>query len=190
MPMKNCARPNGFSMMEMLMTLLILGLVAALGVPSLNEFIEDNRLNAAVADIQSAMQTARAEAVGRNARVTLCKKNSDSTNCVTSGGWQQGWLMFVDADNDQAVDSGEDVLLVHDPLLGKLTLHGTTQLASSITFRPSGQTSLTSVQFMVLCDDRGFIDDAKGLVVSIMGRGSTRPATLLDPDTITDCLIP
>jgi type IV fimbrial biogenesis protein FimT len=177
----------GFSMMELLVTLLILGLVAALGLPSLDQFIEDNRLNAAVADLQSAMQTGRAEAVGRNAYVTLCKKNADSTDCVTNGGWQQGWIIFVDANGDGDVDAGEDILLIHEPLLGVLTFHGTAGVKDLITFRPSGQTSITSLQTLVLCDDRGFVDDAKALVVSIMGRASTMSATSSGQ---ADCLIP
>ena len=88
--MKKFTRNAGVSMMEMLITLLILGMVAAIGLPSLNGFIEDNRLNAAIADLQSSMQTARSEAVGRNAYVSMCKKNTGGTDCVTSGGWQQG----------------------------------------------------------------------------------------------------
>jgi type IV fimbrial biogenesis protein FimT len=185
--MKKFTRSAGVSMMEMLITLLILGMVAAIGLPSLNGFIEDNRLNAAIADLQSSMQTARSEAVGRNAYVTMCKKNAASTDCVTSGGWQQGWLLFVDVNGDGTVDTGDEILLVHDPLLGGLTLHGTTGVQDLIVFRPSGQTSVSSTQTFILCDKRGFVDGAKGLVVSIMGRGSTMSAT---GTSQTDCLVP
>ena len=185
--MKKLGNDAGFSMMEMLVTLLILGLVAAIGLPSLNEFIEDNRLNAAVADLQSSMQAGRAEAVGRNVYVTLCKKNADSTDCVTDGGWQQGWIIFVDVDGDGTVDGGDEILLVHEALLGTLTFHGTAGVADLITFRPSGQTSVTSLQTLILCDARGFIADAKGMVVSIMGRSSTMSATSTGQ---ADCLIP
>ncbi len=184
--MRNLAKSRGLTMMEILITLLILGLVAALGLPSLSKFIEDNRLNAAIADLQSSLQTARAEAVGRNAYVTLCKKNTASTDCVTSGGWQQGWLIFVDVDGDGTVDVGDEILMVHDAMLGSLTLHGTAGVEDLITFRPSGQTSVTSTQTLILCDQRGYGPHAKGLVVSIMGRGSSRPAD----EIAADCLLP
>jgi type IV fimbrial biogenesis protein FimT len=185
--MKNFKNRAGFSMMEMLVTLLILGLVAAIGLPSLDEFIDDNRLNAAIGDLQSSMQAGRAEAVGRNAYVTLCKKNADSTDCVTSGGWQQGWIIFVDVDGDGTVDAGDEIVMVHDALLASLTFHGTAGVKDRITFRPSGQTSLTSKQTLILCDERGFVDDAKAMVVSIMGRASTMSATATAQ---VDCLIP
>lgn len=185
--MKKFTRNAGVSMMEMLITLLILGMVAAIGLPSLNGFIEDNRLNAAIADLQSSMQTARAEAVGRNAYVTMCKRNTAGTDCVTSGGWQQGWLLFVDVNGDGTVDGGDEILYVHDALLGTLTLHGTTNVEDLIVFRPSGQTSVSSMQTFILCDERGFVEGAKGLMVSIMGRGSTMSAT---STAQTDCLVP
>lgn len=176
--MRNLKNHSGFSMMEMLVTLLILGLVAAIGLPGLNEFIEDNRLNAAVGDMQSAMQTGRAEAVGRNSYVTLCKKNDAGDACDTGNdeGWQNGWFIFVDADGDAVIDGGDEVILDHEPLLASLTFHGTVGVRHFITFRPSGQTSVTSLQTMIVCDQRGFVDDAKGLVVSIMGRASTMAA--------------
>jgi type IV fimbrial biogenesis protein FimT len=184
--MRNLKNHSGFSMMEMLVTLLILGLVAAIGVPSLSTFIEGNRLNAAVGDLQSAMQTARAEAVGRNSYVTLCKKNTDGDACslVNAQGWQNGWFIFVDPDGDAVIDVGDEIILDHDPLLASLTFHGAVEVRHFITFRPSGQTSVTSTRTLILCDGRGFVADAKALIVSIMGRGSTMSAT---DTTATDC---
>ena len=99
----------------------------------------------------------------------------------------RGWLLFVDVDGDGTVDVGDEILFVHDALLGTLTLHGTTSVEDLIVFRPSGQTSISSMQTFILCDDRGFVEGAKGLVVSIMGRGSTMSATSTSQ---TDCLVP
>ena len=59
MPMKLFSRHRGFTLMEMLVALMIIGLIAALGAPNLSQFIEDNRLNAAVGDLVSSIQAAR-----------------------------------------------------------------------------------------------------------------------------------
>ncbi len=188
--MKKIRTQRGVTMMEMVITLLILGMVAALGLPSLNGFIEGNRLNAAIADLQSSMQTARSEAVGRNAYVTLCPINSSGNNCGAwvNRGWHHGWYIFVDVDGDARIDGGDgdEIIYIHDALLGSLTLHGTAGVRNFITFRPSGMTSVTSTQTFILCDGRGFVDEAKGLVVSIMGRGSTMSATSTNQ---TSCLL-
>lgn len=178
MTMKLLSKNRGLTLMEMMVSLMIIGLIAALGAPNLSEFIDDNRLNAAVGDLVSSIQTARAEAVGRNAYVTLCKKNAAGTQCTNGGGWQQGWITFVDADGDGVVDAGDgdEIVAIHDALLGSVTMHGTAGVANLITFRPSGQTSIVTMQAIVACDTRGFVDDSKGMVISIMGRASTMSA--------------
>ncbi|WP_279247245.1 GspH/FimT family pseudopilin [Candidatus Litorirhabdus singularis] len=176
--MKSLSKNRGLTLMEMMVTLMILGLIATLGAPNLSEFIEDNRLNAAVGDLVSSIQAGRAEAVGRNAYVTLCKKNAGSTACVAGGGWQQGWITFVDVDGDGVIDAGDgdEIVAIHDALLGSVTLHGTAGVANLITFRPSGQTSIITMQAIIACDSRGFVSDSKGMVISIMGRASTMSA--------------
>jgi type IV fimbrial biogenesis protein FimT len=185
--MKRPDHNSGFTLMELLIVLFIISLLALFVTPSMSGFVDNNRLYAGAGDLMSAMQAARAEAVGRNAAATLCKRNTDATDCSTAGGWHQGWLMFVDANRDAVVDAGEEVLLVHDPLSSGLTFYGTSQVEDFITFRAGGQTGITSTQTFILCDHRGFGLEAKGLIVSILGRASAMPA----PNTgQTTCLVP
>jgi type IV fimbrial biogenesis protein FimT len=183
--MKKLYRQSGFSLMEMVIVMALIAIVAALALPNSGGWIDNNRLSSAASDLVVAMQTGRAEAVGRNAPVTLCKKNAAGTACIQTGGWDQGWLLFVDTDSDATLDSGEEVLQVHDAIKGNLSFHGTSQVKDFITFRASGRTSVTSTQTLILCDTRGFGIHAKGLVVSILGRASVMAA----PDTgQTACL--
>jgi type IV fimbrial biogenesis protein FimT len=173
--------------MELLVVLFIISLLSLFVTPSMSGFVDNNRLYAGASDLMAAMQNARAEAVGRNAAATLCKRNADATDCITTGGWQQGWIVFVDANRDATVDVGEEVILVHDPLSSGLTFYGTDQVEDSITFRAGGQTGITSTQTLILCDHRGFGQVAKGLIVSILGRANAMPA----PSTgQTTCLVP
>jgi type IV fimbrial biogenesis protein FimT len=184
--MKYPNKHSGFTMLELMVVLSILAILLTQALPSPDSYMNDSRLRAGANDLVASMQISRAEAVGRNSAVTLCKANAGGTACVTSGGWQQGWMVFEDPDRDATVDAGEEVLQVHESLNGKITLYGTTDVEDFITFRASGQTSISSTQAMVFCDERGFGTDAKGLVVSILGRASVMPA----PDTgETTCLV-
>jgi type IV fimbrial biogenesis protein FimT len=168
----------GFTMMEMVILMAVVAILAALALPNASSYIDDNRLNAAAADMVVTMQAARSEAVGRNAAVTICAATDNGSACRPAGHrWELGWLMFVDNDADRAVDSGEEVIQYHRALNENLTLRGTSEINNPITFFPSGRTSITSTQTMILCDARGFGDDAKGLVVSILGRASVMKAT-------------
>lgn len=169
------------------MVLAMLAILLTQALPSPEAYINDSRLRAGANDLVASMQISRAEAVGRNTAVTLCKANAGGTACVTAGGWHQGWIVFEDPDRDATVDTGEEVLQVRESLNGKITLYGTSGVEDFITFRASGQTSIASTQVMVFCDERGFGAKAKGLVISILGRASVMPA----PDTgATTCLVP
>ncbi|RLA09510.1 MAG: hypothetical protein DRQ59_13070, partial [Gammaproteobacteria bacterium] len=67
-----------------------------------------------------------------------------------------------------------------------LTYRGTALVKTDITFNPSGSTSITSIQAVIACDDRGFAS-GKGIIITITGRGSAMKATETGQNTcLTD----
>ena len=178
---------SGYTLMELMVTLSVIGVLTALAMPNTGEYVDDAQVRSASNDLISALQISRAEAVGRNSTTTLCKKNEDSNACVTDGGWEQGWLIFVDADRDATLDSGEEVIQVHDNITGNVVINGTSQVADAITFRANGRTNISSTQTLMVCDERGYGSDARGVVISILGRGSVMKGNESGQD---DCLVP
>ncbi len=65
-PHKMRLPPEGFSLVELLVVVAILGLVAAAMAPSLLQMMRRNRLRSAAAEIQSTLLAARMRAVKRN----------------------------------------------------------------------------------------------------------------------------
>ena len=184
--MEKLSHNNGFTLLEMAIVLAIIAIVAGLTIPNAGNYVDNNRLSAAASDMAVALQTARAESVGRNAPVTLCASNANGTQCGDSAHqWEKGWILFVDEDRDDTVDAGEEVIQYHKPLAGNLTIRGTAGVDEAVTFFPSGRTSISSTQTLILCDYRGFGDDAKGLVVSILGRASIMAAESTSESTCT-----
>ena len=185
--MKNVQHNSGFTLMELVIVMAIISIVAVMTIPNASDYVDNNRLSAAASDMAAALQTARSEAVGRNAPITMCASNAAGNKCRSGfRRWENGWLIFVDQDDDDTIDSGEEVLQFHEALRGNLTMRGT-QGVAPITFFPSGRTSLTSTQELIICDHRGFGDDAKGLVVSILGRASIMSAKSTNQ---TSCIPP
>jgi len=70
-PPLGAARERGFTMTEMMVTVGIMAIIAAIGAPSLMAMVATQRVKTATFDLYAAMSQARSEAVKRNAVVTI-----------------------------------------------------------------------------------------------------------------------
>ena len=64
-------RQRGFTLVEVLVTLAVLGVLLSLGAPSLAEWLQAQQIRAATEAIVNGMQVARAEAIRRNLTVRM-----------------------------------------------------------------------------------------------------------------------
>lgn len=90
---------SGFTLVELLIVLSIVGILITLGLPSTGTFLRGNQLVASTNELLSALHVARAEAIKTNGRVTICE-SSDGTDCSTTGNWKNGWIVFIDTDGN------------------------------------------------------------------------------------------
>ena len=177
---------TGFTLIELMLTILVAAVLLSLAIPSYRVQILNSRMAAATNDMMGSFHSAKSESVGRSNFITMCKRNAGGTACVNTGGWEQGWLIFADDDGDGAVDGGEEILYAHGELEAGITARGTAQVTDRVTYRPNGLTNLTSTQVIVLCDERGFGADSRGLVLTVVGKASSLPG----PDTAqVTCLV-
>jgi len=168
---------KGFTILELMIIVVILGMTMAIAAPNLITMVANNRLSSAASDLATAMQLAKAEAAARVNPATLCKSNAAGTACVAGGDWSQGWIVFSDVDGDASVDGGDTILLAHEALHPAITFGGTAGVANSITYRSSGSSTITSIETLIVCDERGFIANSRGIMVTITGRGSVMKAS-------------
>lgn len=84
---------GGFTLIELMVTVAVLGVLAALAAPSFNEAILSNKLTSYANNFVASSTLARSEAIKRNVIVKLCR-SSDGLTCASSGGWQQGWIVL------------------------------------------------------------------------------------------------
>ncbi len=167
---------KGFTLVELMVVLAMLAITMAFAVPNFIEMIANNRISSSTSDFIGALQLAKAESASRITPVTICKKNSASTACVAGGDWEQGWIVFTDADASGSVDPGDTVLHAHEALNPRITFKGTAGVTDFITYTPSGTTSINGAEILMMCDDRGFSDSALGVLITITGRGNALKA--------------
>lgn len=75
-------RSRGFTLVEIIVVLVILGIFAVMAVPSFHEMVASNHVRSASEQLRTALLLAREEAVKRNGSVTL---TCTSSNCLS--GW-------------------------------------------------------------------------------------------------------
>jgi type IV fimbrial biogenesis protein FimT len=140
----------GMTMIELLVTVSIVAILATMAAPSLREMVENNRLTALNNQLVSTLNYVRAESVKRAFPVTMCVRNSTGSGCATSGGFENGWIVFVDCDGDNALDASgcnygpgntnaaEEILLDIVPDFNGVTVTGTSTATPSIRYKPNG----------------------------------------------------
>jgi type IV fimbrial biogenesis protein FimT len=102
-------RDSGYTFLEVLVTLTIISILAAIAIPSFKYVTTSNRIATEVNRLLGDMQFARAEAIKEGQSVTVCV-SSDGLTCTGTTNWHNGWIVFMDTNNNGAVDGGEQVL--------------------------------------------------------------------------------
>ena len=110
-----CKRSNdtlGFTLIELLLGICLLCLIVTLAVPTYGHWIASRQLANHAEFLTETLNLARSEAVKRGLRVNLCK-TVDRSQCADTGGWESGWIMFVDANKSGEIEAGRNAYVSH-----------------------------------------------------------------------------
>ena len=82
-PLRRATR--GFTLIELVVTIAILGILIGLALPSFRQFVATQRLRNASFDLMASLMRTRSEAITRNGQVSMTK--------ATTGNWDGGWTV-------------------------------------------------------------------------------------------------
>jgi type IV fimbrial biogenesis protein FimT len=175
------ATATGFTLVELMVTLGVVAILMAVAIPTMRDFIRNNRLSSGVNDLLHSIQVARTEAIKRqNGNVVVCGTNNPTAAdnaIVCSYNTFTGWFVFQDTNGDwqHALDGSEPVIERHSTLDASVTVK-TDANNDIVSFGPSGFANPAGARVptatLVLCDARG---------VKQLGTGATARAMLISP---------
>ncbi|MGH8426952.1 MAG: GspH/FimT family pseudopilin [Gammaproteobacteria bacterium] len=128
---------RGFTLIELLVTIALLAIFSLIAVPAYRNFIAANRAATELNTFVAHLQYARIAAMQNGTNVSMCV-SEDGVSCKGAGNWNEGWMIFVDRDNDRTLDDGEALLRVHAALPGGDRLVGNSNIDDAITFNRFG----------------------------------------------------
>jgi len=124
---------RGFTLVELMATLVIMAIVITIGVPGLTDFIASQRVRTTASDLVADMSLARAEAI-KESRQAIMERVAGATST-----WKDGWRICVDINGNGTCDAAE-IRKTTTPVPGRTAVCATTaDLDDRIVFRPDGR---------------------------------------------------
>jgi type IV fimbrial biogenesis protein FimT len=172
----------GFTIIELMVTIAVLGAVLAIGLPDLREFLTRGQVSTITTEFASDASRARAEAINRNSCVTMCMSSNTSNalsggtpTCATTGqDWQAGWIVFANpscsGSQDDPTTNNSTLISVRQKGDAKFTLQPATSTMRRITFDSRGLAAVGQENFSLIFNaDTSSVHD-RSICLSSAGR--------------------
>jgi type IV fimbrial biogenesis protein FimT len=148
---------RGFTLIEAIVVVALLGIVASIAAPSFRSFIGTMNSKSAAFDLINDLTVARSEAIKRNAATSLAP---------VAGDWTKGW---------RVLDAGGGVLRERAALSSSLSVSGAT--LATVVFRPNGRLSADTADTNLAWSISSTISGVTARCVVISPTGSARSKT-------------
>ena len=122
MPAPPAGRHQGFTLVEIMVTLAVMVILLAIAAPNMNDMVQTSQQESALMRLSAALRMAQHEAGRRNQRITICPASAGRKACsdtaIGSGPYQglQDWsgelIAFSDGSTPRVIDEGDQVLRV------------------------------------------------------------------------------
>ncbi|NNM59822.1 MAG: prepilin-type N-terminal cleavage/methylation domain-containing protein [Legionellales bacterium] len=173
-------KKNGFSLIELLIALSIIGIVLAFSLPQIVNYTEQTHADTRIIQLYNVLTFARNHALASNMDVILCP----SANLQTCGGnWSGNLIVFSDTNKDNKHNMDEPVLRVLEPnIKGSLTWKAFGS-ANYLKFVPYGFSNQQNGTF-IYCSPSHQFTLSRGIIMNKSGRA--RFAEITDEGGIID----
>jgi type IV fimbrial biogenesis protein FimT len=179
---------GGFTLIEVLVVLTIIGILTALGLPSFTRMIQANTISSHANLFLSDLRYSRSESIRRGGSVVMCRSElpevgNPSCSAASSGaaghGWAGGWIIFQDWNKNGTQDTGEPLLRVASAITSIDAISEVGDTATQFRFTATGRLPVAST--LVRFGGSQFASDVQRLVcVNFGGRARLASAGAVD----------
>lgn len=169
-------RVAGVTLVELAVSLAVLALLVAIGIPSMQELRMRQQVNATMQLLVSHFASARMTAISHGVPVVVCPGDGGD-GCRQDNDWSRHWLSFRDPDGNRRPDEDIDIYrndsVPQDPRIRILSTQGRRQ----VRYQPSGFSYGTNLTIRICYEGRV----AGSVVVNNTGRARTVRGDLSTP---------
>ena len=165
---------SGLTLVELVITIAVAGILAGLAITSFRDMIQNNRMASHANELISSINLARSEAVKRGVGVKLTASGTSAGN-----EWGDGWTVWIDTNGDGVIDDTEALKKV-DVFSGSVTLDSTNGVSeysyrADGSFEAGGATGVSEV--LELCDPNKTGETGRKINIAPSGRPSVSELT-------------
>lgn len=108
-PLAGSRYATGVTLIELLVTIALLGILSALAAPSFGDILRRQRVESMREEMIASLAVARVEAITRGQNVVLLR-TTPCAQAQTALDWDCGWTVFADLDGNGAIGVNEPTL--------------------------------------------------------------------------------
>ena len=162
-------RLRGFTLTELLITIVIAAMIVSAAIPALISSTQNNRLTAYSNELITALNIARIKAIETGRAVSVCP-SSNGIACAGSSDWSNGWIVFLDASGANGIlDNSDKVVRRWEALDGNASVTGETN-ENFVRFVGTGAAAQSATLTLSIPDCTG--DQGRRIDVDSTGRAS------------------
>ena len=146
---------SGFTLLELVMTLAIIGVVAGVAVPTFKSMLLRDNVASLNNELMLSLKRARSEAIARGADVTMCS-STDGAGCSgAAGNWEKGWVIYEDINSDGSASVDELIWVQNMEALQDIVVEASASFDTEIVFSDNGTLAGGVAGFLRTCSGLG-----------------------------------